>query len=81
MPRETANPLYFAKILGLFRESTKSKKKQTKGFSLWPAFFLVAGKGIEPLTRGFSEPCTSKTRDSKMKRRVHQFPGKHTSIA
>ena len=35
------------------------QENRPEAYGLQPASFLVAGKGIEPLTRGFSVPCST----------------------
>ena len=42
-----------------FSPAFPQQENRPEAYGLRPASFLVAGKGIEPLTRGFSVPCST----------------------
>ncbi len=47
------------RIKTIINKELHRQENRPEAHGLRPASFLVAGKGIEPLTRGFSVPCST----------------------
>ena len=47
------------RIKTIINKELHRQENRPEAHGLRPVSFLVAGKGIEPLTRGFSVPCST----------------------